>query len=352
MRQAKIIGFVFLIIFCFFSSSPALKSAADTVDSSVDISHSIPISDLTADVIITNSATVTFNLPVPAAVSEKPRFATETVEEIKKGVEKLNGVTEAINLSNLLVIIDPGHGGSDEGAHIEYLGHRITEDEYAYDIALRLERLLLAASGNTYFTVVDPNQAISEATFLEEWDRDEFFNGEKRRLAQAGAQGLLLRVASANQALADFIKNDKKRCCVVFVSIHIDSQKESIKGVMIIKPQGQEVTPLILGLKESFSGPPNLLRTKNGIPFQQILEPTKNYVVVRGQNNASPKWGGKDINRIQNRTLVELGNINNPEDLQHLLDPNFREEYAKRIFDGIVRMMEIRGKLQFVIAEK
>ena len=46
-----------------------------------------------------------------------------------------------------------GHGGPDPGAIGNYQGHKLHEDEYAYDIVLRLGRELLMRGAKVHFII-------------------------------------------------------------------------------------------------------------------------------------------------------------------------------------------------------
>jgi len=65
-----------------------------------------------------------------------------------------------------------GHGGPDPGAQITLDGQRLCEDEYAYDVALRLCRQLIRNGAMAYMITRDGNDGIRDATYLP-CDRDE-----------------------------------------------------------------------------------------------------------------------------------------------------------------------------------
>src|SRR5438552_2234983 len=66
--------------------------------------------------------------PMPIVLSDPPMLAINVPPE---GIE------------SMLIFIDPGHGGTDEGCSvISFDGKKIIEKEYAYDVACRLARAL------------------------------------------------------------------------------------------------------------------------------------------------------------------------------------------------------------------
>ncbi len=59
-----------------------------------------------------------------------------------------------------------GHGGPDPGAMGKYQNHVLCEDEYAYDITIRLARNLVENGATVYMITMDPNDGIRDETFL------------------------------------------------------------------------------------------------------------------------------------------------------------------------------------------
>ncbi|MCD8538963.1 MAG: N-acetylmuramoyl-L-alanine amidase, partial [Leadbetterella sp.] len=69
-----------------------------------------------------------------------------------------------------------GHGGPDPGAVTLVDGHRISEDEYAYDVTLRLARNLISHGAKVYMIVRDENDGIRDDRHLK-MDSDEKIHG-------------------------------------------------------------------------------------------------------------------------------------------------------------------------------
>lgn len=65
-----------------------------------------------------------------------------------------------------------GHGGPDPGAITKLNGVMISEDEYAYDVSLRLARNLLSHGAKVYVITRDENDGIRDEEILE-MDKDE-----------------------------------------------------------------------------------------------------------------------------------------------------------------------------------
>ncbi len=75
-------------------------------------------------------------------------------------------------LKNHVYYIVSGHGGPDPGANTVLNGVRISEDEYAYDVSLRLAKNLIAHDAKVYMIVRDENDGIRDEELLE-MDTDE-----------------------------------------------------------------------------------------------------------------------------------------------------------------------------------
>jgi N-acetylmuramoyl-L-alanine amidase len=71
-----------------------------------------------------------------------------------------------------ILYVESGHGGPDPGAEAKVAGRTLCEDEYAYDIALRVARELISHGATVFIITRDPNDGIRDGEFLL-CDRDE-----------------------------------------------------------------------------------------------------------------------------------------------------------------------------------
>ncbi|WP_246289654.1 N-acetylmuramoyl-L-alanine amidase family protein, partial [Hymenobacter terrestris] len=93
--------------------------------------------------------------------------------------------------------LSPGHGGPDPGAVGKYGTHRLAEDEYAYDVTLRLARRLMEHGATVYMLVQDPNDGIRDEQFLKV-DRDEV-TYPRQRIPLNQLARLRQRIVQANK---------------------------------------------------------------------------------------------------------------------------------------------------------
>ena len=229
------------------------------------------------------------------------------------------------DLYGLVVIIDPGHGGTDPGANGYFGGQlRITESAYCYDVALRLEKILKSKGAIVFKTVksaqrtpIDnkPQQVIP---FLRAYSLFTFDTS----MVEAGTSGLSKRISFANSKFESYPKHK-----IVFISIHFDVLPKKISG-----------TRVITGVNASGLG--NCLKIE--LENKHRLSTSGNPVLKTGDKT----HGIKNIfvlgktNKISQCVLLELGNFNNEADLWRIRDPKVREDYALIVTSSLERFMK------------
>ncbi len=101
---------------------------------------------------------------------------TKTFPIFGKEYEEIDFLDE--DLKGAIYYIVAGHGGPDPGAIGKRDNHAMCEDEYAYDISLRLARELLRHSATVYMIIRDTNDGIRNEAYLD-CDKDEICLGGK-----------------------------------------------------------------------------------------------------------------------------------------------------------------------------
>ncbi len=233
----------------------------------------------------------------------------EKYRKINKSSEKLKGQ---------VFYIESGHGGPDPGAMAEINGNIIAEDEYAYDISLRVARLLVSQGAIAYIINRDFNDGIRDEKFLE-LDNDEVCYGglvipldQKKRLKQR-----------ANAINNLYLKHKKQGVKVQrALLIHIDSRNKTKKTDVFFYHQNES--------KESIRISKNMLSVF-------ILQYAKHQKSRMYNGNISTR------NLLMMRELwpptvfVELGNIKNPNDQKRLLQAENRQLLAQWLFEGLIK---------------
>ena len=105
---------------------------------------------------------VTYTLPPLKNEGNEPLFG-EKLAKYTIDSDELNGAC---------FYLVSGHGGPDPGAIGELRGHPLHEDEYAYDIMLRLARNLMSKGAKVHIIIQDAKDGIRNDKFLDISDRE------------------------------------------------------------------------------------------------------------------------------------------------------------------------------------
>ena len=199
----------------------------------------------------------------------EPLFGKE-LEQVRVSGNRLKGAC---------FYVVSGHGGPDPGAIGKVGGVELHEDEYAYDVALRLARNLMEEGAKVYIIIRDAKDGIRDARYL---------NNSKRETCM-GDEIPLNQVARLRQRcikINEFYRKDRKNytyCRAIF--LHVDSRSKPNRG---------------------FSG---------------TVSPRNLYVLV---------------NSVPPGVLVELGNIQNAFDQRRFVISSNRQALAKWMMEGFI----------------
>ena len=117
--------------------------------------------------VIRESATEAVESNVSAAnsnVSATAGLRTRTVPILGPDFKEIRIQDEA--LKNKVYYLVSGHGGPDPGTIYRGQNMMLCEDEYAYDVTLRLARKLMEHSATVHMIVQDPNDGIRNEMYL------------------------------------------------------------------------------------------------------------------------------------------------------------------------------------------
>ncbi len=246
----------------------------------------------------------------------KKKFVKQNLTFPIFGDKYKNIITIDNKLENCVFYLVSGHGGPDPGA-IGKIGNIVlSEDEYAYDITLRLARRLIEHSAKVYIVVQDPNDGIRDEKFLNNSHNEFYFGGftidrdQKIRLGKR-----------ANIINKLYRKNLKKHILQRMIVTHVDSRSydKKIDIFFYYSPGSTKGKSLANFLQET-------IKHK-----YQIAQPNRLY---RGSVSTRNLF-------ILNKTIVpgvfiELGNIRNAYDRQRLILNTNRQAIAYWLCDGLI----------------
>lgn len=264
---------------------------------------------------------------IPKAVLE-PFTVVDSVQKQSTKIKELESTSYAIfgeknktviakskRLKGNVYYLVSGHGGPDPGAMGTYAGKTIAEDEYAYDITLRLARELLAHGASVYIIIQDGNDGIRDDYVLE-IDHDEVAYTDKV-IPLNQVERLKQRVEIVN----NLYKENKGKYQRLIVT-HVDSRSE-----------GQNIDVFFYHHEKS----------KNGKKLAESIHKTFDAKYKRYQPNRNYSGTFEDRTSLYlvkkthpAMTFIEIGNIRNAKDQRRIVDPDNRQALAKWISEGVL----------------
>lgn len=227
-----------------------------------------------------------------------------------KTIDKLTS-----RLAGYVYYLDPGHGGIDPGAIGYRDGYELTEDEYAYDITLRLARKLMQHGATVYLTIIDSTDGIRDEKYLRNNSNEYFGNG---KIINGDAKERL-------QGRIDFINTIKRKIPEDYkqrlIVIHVDSRDTSQRiDVFFYHNPGDE---------------------KGKIYAEKIMEMlSMKYDKAQPGRGYSGNVSERNLFMLRNSPVlavyIELGNIQNYKDQQRFINPSNRQAIANWLCDGIL----------------
>lgn len=218
-------------------------------------------------------------------------------------------------LRGAVYYLSSGHGGPDPGAIGQYGPHALAEDEYAYDVTIRLARRLMEHGATVYMIVQDPKDGIRDDAVLK-MDRDEICYpnlpiplNHKERLRQ--------RTEAVNK-----LHRQHQGAYQRMLAIHIDSRSQS-----------QNID--VFFYHHENSGPGKKLANTVHQTFTTKYarhQPNRSYF-----GSVSPRSSLYVVKNTHPPTVfIELGNIRNDLDQRRFVIPDNRQALANWICEGIL----------------
>lgn len=218
-------------------------------------------------------------------------------------------------LGGAVYYLASGHGGPDPGAIGKYGSQRLPEDEYAYDVTIRLARVLIQHGATVYMIVQDHNDGIRDGAVLPiDYDERAYPNlpiplDQTTRLRQT--------TTAVNRQFARHKERYQR-----FITIHVDSRSkgETIDVFFYHHPQSNVGLRLARQIHRMFQV--NYKRYRPGRPYMGRVSSRGTLYVVK---NSHPPT-----------VFIELGNIQNSLDQRRFLLAQNRQALANWMCQGML----------------
>jgi len=303
-------------------------------------------------------------IKIPVAMLADPfqtegSAALEEEREVRAEVRRTPRVQASPGLKGIRIVLDAGHGGIDQGA----AANGVWESDFVYDITMRVRRLLEQDTEATVsstirypalgFNVRDRIAAPSGAA--EILTTPPFANdGES-----PNAVSVHLRWVLANDLFATFCRlGDPQK--TLFISFHADSLHPSARGTMVYVP-GAAGVPLDFTLGDRRAAKVKEMKAGGHVHFspkERLQGEARSRLFAESllqslRREDLPIHGNRPIRNIIQRAgrsfvpavirysaaatkvLVEVANLTNPDDVDNLQDPAFRERFAGAVVQAV-----------------
>ena len=253
----------------------------------------------------------------PEASSEVKTANTRTVDIPLFGPSNSEVEITSDILKGKVFYIISGHGGPDPGALGETpSGHTLCEDEYAYDVSLRLARKLIQHGATVEVIVQDPHNGIRDDAILT-CDKSELSMG-KARIPIRQLIRLQQRVHAVNEEYNQHRKNGFKDHTVV--CIHVDSRQPQRRQDVFFYYYEPSKTGKKLANKLQKTFKEKYEHYRPGRGYTGTVSSRNLYVLKHTDPPA---------------VYVELANIQNAADLRRILPKENRQALANWLFEGL-----------------
>lgn len=254
----------------------------------------------------------TYKLPVEvsqnnsnSSSADYPIFGKK-YQQVKQIDNKLQGA---------IYYLVSGHGGPDPGAMGHLSGHPLCEDEYAYDVTLRLARNLIEHGALVYMIIRDNNDGIRDASFLAP-DKDETCYPNSP-IPRSQIKRLRQRKDAINELYVQHRGSFQR-----LVITHVDSRSK-----------GENIDVFFYHDKRSKTGK----KLANNL-HQTFKQKYDEYQPNRGYHGSVSERNLYVLKySYPPAVFIEIGNINHYRDQQRLIRENNRQALANWMCEGLIK---------------
>ena len=254
-----------------------------------------------------------YKVPLKYSTYNIPLFGKEFAS-----VKQINNTLEGA-----VIHLVAGHGGPDPGAVGKVSGNKICEDEYAYDIVLRLGKELISRGAKVHFIIRDANDGIRNSEFLKP-DKDE-----KCYPSQIIPKKQTPRLRQRAAAVNILAKKEKPGTYQRLIVLHLDSRSKSNRTDVYFYHHSN---------------------SKKGKQLALTLQKKMKSKYAKHQPNRkyTGTVGSRRLYMLKTTTppsvFVELGNINNYRDQIRFTKVDNRQALANWLCEGIINDYKLQKK--------
>jgi N-acetylmuramoyl-L-alanine amidase len=255
------------------------------------------------------------NIYIPVATELKRKGIKEIhVPLMGPGYDVVH--VEDLSLEGQVFYIVSGHGGPDPGAMCTDCPSMMCEDEYAYDVSLRLARNLMQHGATVHMIVQDENDGIRDEQFLK-CDNDELLMGTST-IPLSQKQRLRDRAVTINRLYHKHKKEGVK--IQKAIEIHVDSRSSETRQDVFFyyNKNNKQSKELAENVQDVFASKYETHQKDRG--YHGYVEDRCIYMVR---------------NILPANLFVELANIRNASDQKRLLINTNRQALANWLFEGL-----------------
>ena len=240
----------------------------------------------------------------------------QTLEEPLFGKKFKEVKVKGNSLKGACFYIVSGHGGPDPGAIGRVGKHELHEDEYAYDVALRLARNLMEEGAAVRIIIQDKKDGIRD---------DRYLKNSKRETCMGDAIPLnqVARLQQRCDKINELYAKDRKMygyCRSVFLHVDSRGKGEQIDVFFYHAPGSKYGERMARGMKNLFQQKYDKHQPTRG--FEGTVSARKLYVLLHSTPPA---------------LYVELGNIQNTFDQRRFVLSDNRQALANWMKEGLVK---------------
>ena len=264
---------------------------------------------------VKRSAAADKETPARKQSSKASKIGT-TLHEPLFGKQLANVKVTSNRLAGACFYVVSGHGGPDPGAIGRVGKHELHEDEYAYDIALRLARNLMQEGAEVHIIIQDAKDGIRNDAYLSNSKRETCM-GDPIPLNQV--QRLQQRCNKIN-ALYRKDRQNYTYCRAIFIHVDSRSKKKQTDVFFYHSNKKAESKRLANNMKDTFESKYGKHQPNRG--FSGTVSGRNLYVL----SHTTPA-----------SVFVELGNIQNTFDQRRLVMDSNRQALAKWLMEGFLK---------------